>query len=143
MKKFSPDVMSIDFGEIDCAHYGSWSRYVEAIERTDELTYKLWQAANEMKDYRNKTLFLILPDHGRELDQPGRFGFIHHSNFYTDEDADEGCRHIWMLAAGPQIKAGQQIDKPVPITTVAATGLEYLGINASSNAEKSVLNLIV
>ena len=29
--------MSVDFGEIDCAHYGSWSRYVEAIRRTDEL----------------------------------------------------------------------------------------------------------
>ncbi|MEN8128448.1 MAG: hypothetical protein ABFR90_11705, partial [Planctomycetota bacterium] len=31
MKTFAPDVMTVAFGEIDCAHYGSWSRYVEAI----------------------------------------------------------------------------------------------------------------
>ena len=45
MKRFSPRVMSVDFGEIDCAHYGSWSRYVEAIRRTDELTWRLWRTA--------------------------------------------------------------------------------------------------
>ena len=38
MQTFAPNVMTVAFGEIDCAHYGSWSRYVEAIRRTDELT---------------------------------------------------------------------------------------------------------
>ena len=50
MKRFSPQVMSVDFGEIDCAHYGSWSRYVEAIRRTDELTWRLWQTAQSLPD---------------------------------------------------------------------------------------------
>ena len=35
MRKFSPSVMAVDYGEIDCSHYGSWSRYVDAIQRTD------------------------------------------------------------------------------------------------------------
>ena len=72
MQQFSPQVMSVDFGEIDCAHYGSWSRYVEAIRRTDELTWRLWQAAQSLPAYRGKTLMLVLPDHGRELERPGR-----------------------------------------------------------------------
>ena len=54
MKQFSPPVMSVDFGEIDCAHYGSWSRYVEAIRRTDDLTWRLWQAAESLPDYRGQ-----------------------------------------------------------------------------------------
>ena len=66
MKRFSPRVMSVDFGEIDCAHYGSWSRYVEAIRRTDQLTWQLWQAAETLPGYRGATLMLVLPDHGRE-----------------------------------------------------------------------------
>ncbi len=140
MRTFAPDVMAVDFGEIDCAHYGSWSRYVEAICRTDELTWRLWQTAEQLDKYRGRTLMLILPDHGRELDQPGRWGFIHHSNFYTNADADEGCRRVWMLAIGPGVKAGHRIERPVPITTVAATGLQYLGLDASANAEKSVLS---
>jgi hypothetical protein len=142
MHTFAPDVMAVDFGEIDCAHYGSWSRYVEAIRRTDELTWRLWKTAGRLEQYRGRTLLLILPDHGRELDRPGRWGFIHHSNFYDNSGADEGCRRVWMVALGPSVKPGRKIERPVPITTVAATGLEYLGLEASASAESSVLNLI-
>ena len=143
MRKFAPNVMAVDFGEIDCAHYGSWSRYVEAISRTDELTWKLWQEIQSTEEYRNKTLMLILPDHGRELDRAGHFGFIHHSDLYTDKGADEGCRRVWMLALGPGVKAGKRIEKPVPITAAAATGLEYLGLEASAGAQRSVLKFVM
>jgi len=141
MKRFSPHVMSVDFGEIDCAHYGSWSRYVEAIRRTDQLTWQLWQTAETLPDFRGKTLMLVLPDHGRELDQPGQSGFIHHGDFYTNQRADEGCRRTWMLAIGPGIKPGQRIDRPVPITAAAATGLRYLGLEASQGAAPPVLDV--
>lgn len=127
------------YGEIDCAHYGSWSRYVEAIRRTDDLTARLWNACREMDAYRDKTLFLVLPDHGRELESSGGDGFVHHSDFYTNTGADEGCRRVWMLVLGPNIAAGRKIETPTPITTVAATGLEYLGLRASAGAAASVL----
>jgi arylsulfatase A-like enzyme len=133
----------VDFGEIDCAHYGSWSRYVEAIRRTDELTRRLWQAVRELPAYHDRTLMLILPDHGRELEHPGGWGFIHHSDFYTGEGADEGCRRVWMLALGPGVRAGRRIERPVPITTVAATGLEYLELPPSPGAEASVLGEVL
>lgn len=141
MKEFSPDVLAVMFGEIDCAHYGSWSRYVEAIRRTDELTWRLWKAVQETPGYRDKALVLILPDHGRELERPGGTGFIHHSDFYTNTGADEGCRRVWMLALGPGVRAGRKTDKPVPITAVAATGLEFLGLGASKGAAPSALRM--
>ncbi len=134
MKRFSPAVMSVDFGEIDCAHYGSWSRYVEAIRRTDELTWQLWRTAQSLPGYRGKTLMLVLPDHGRQLEGPHSDGFLHHSDFYTDQGADEGCRRVWMLAVGPGVAAGATIDRPVPITAAAATGLRWLGLRASKGA---------
>lgn len=141
MYRFAPDVMVVAYGEIDCAHYGSWSRYVEAIRRTDELTWRLWRATQETDAYRGRTLMLTLPDHGRELDRPGRWGFIHHSDFYTNQGADEGCRRVWMLALGPGVRPGKRIARPVPITAAAATGLDYLGLAASSGAAPSVLSL--
>ena len=139
MRRFSPGVMSVDFGEIDCAHYGSWSRYVEAIRRTDALAWRLWQAVQAIPDYRDRTLMLILPDHGRELDGPGSSGFIHHSDFYTGGGADEGCRRVWMLALGPGIAPGRRIDRPTPITAAAATAAEYLDLPVSQGAARSVL----
>jgi hypothetical protein len=158
MKQFAPSVMSVDFGEIDCAHYGSWSRYVEAIRRTDELTWQLWRAVETLPAYRGKTLLLVLPDHGRQLEPekgdgphlPARpaggsaqmgtvpffrgAGFLHHSDFYTGEGADEGCRRVWMLALGPDVKPGQVIDRPQPITAAAATGLAFLNLTASDGS---------
>jgi hypothetical protein len=142
LEAFAPDVMTVAFGEIDCAHYGSWSRYTEAIRRTDELTWRIWRAAEELPEYRGRTLLLILPDHGRQLDRQGHWGFIHHSNFYTNEGADEGCRRVWMLALGPGAQCGGRVDRPVPITAAAATGLEFMGLEASAGAEPSVRSLM-
>jgi hypothetical protein len=143
MKTFSPNVITVAFGEIDCAHYGSWSRYVEAIRRTDELTHKLWKAAEEIEAYKNQTLMLILPDHGRELDSPNGPGFVHHSDFYTNTGADEGCRRVWMLALGPRVAPSRKIAKPIPVTAAAATGLEYLNLDCSDGSEKSVWKYIL
>ena len=140
MKQFSPAVISVDYGEIDCAHYGSWSRYVEAIRRTDELTFRLWRATEGLPDYRGRTLMLILPDHGRELDRPGHPGFIHHSDFYTNTGADEGCRRVWMLALGPGVRPGRKITRAVPITAAASTGLKYLGLPVSKGAASAALD---
>jgi len=141
MQTFAPAVLAVAFGEIDCAHYGSWSRYVEAIRRTDELTWRLWRATENLAAYRGKTLFLILPDHGRELERPDGTGFVHHSDFYTNQGADEGCRRVWMVAIGPGVAAGRRIEKPAPITAVAPTGLEFLGLDASPGAAPSVWSL--
>ncbi|MBN1844892.1 MAG: hypothetical protein JW810_04355, partial [Sedimentisphaerales bacterium] len=142
MERFAPPVMMAALGEIDCAHYGCWSRYVEAIRRTDYLTERIWRAAERLEAYRENTLMLILPDHGRELDRPGHWGFIHHSDFYTGEGTDEGCRRVWMLALGPRVRPGRRIEQPVPITAAAATGLEYLDLAASAGAAASVWSKI-
>ena len=125
--------------EIDCAHYGSWSRYVDAIRRTDALTAQVWKAVGELPAYRDNTLMLVMPDHGRELESGDGWGFIHHSDFYTDKGADEGCRRVWMLALGPGVAAGRRVETPVPLTAAAATGLEFLGLDASRGAAESVM----
>ncbi|GMU21363.1 MAG: hypothetical protein AMXMBFR13_14560 [Phycisphaerae bacterium] len=138
MRRFAPDVLAVAFGEIDCAHYGSWSRYVEAIRRTDELTWRLWRAAERLDAYRGRTLLLVVPDHGRELDRAGGMGFIHHSDFYTGKDTDEGCRRVWMLAVGAGVKPAVTIDRPVSTRCAAATGLAYLGLQASPGAAPSL-----
>jgi hypothetical protein len=142
MRAFAPDVLLVAFGEIDSAHYGSWSRYTDAIERTDELTWRLWRATEELPSYRGRTFVLVLPDHGRELETSGGSGFVHHSDFYADANADEGCRRVWMLVEGPGMPREHRVDAAIPITAVAATGLEFLGLTASPGAAASVLRLL-
>lgn len=64
-------------------------------------------------------------------------GFVHHSDFYTGENADAGCRRVWMLALGPNVPGGKIISDPAPALTVAATGLEHLGLKAPPGAAVS------
>jgi len=142
MRTMAPDVMAVAYGEIDCAHYGSWSRYVEAIRRTDELAWQLWRATEDLPAYRGQTLFLILPDHGRELEESGGLGFIHHSDFYTNTGADEGCRRVWMLALGPGVRPGLRVERPVPITAAAPTAAEFLGLGSSPGSAHSMLGRV-
>lgn len=137
LERWEPDILAVCFGEIDCAHFGAWSRYVEAIQRTDALTWRLWQSLQALPAYRDNTLFLILPDHGRELEASGGSGFVHHSDFYTNARVDEGCRRVWMLALGPGVPLGRTLGRTVPITTVAGTGLEFLGLAAPKGAARS------
>jgi hypothetical protein len=81
------------------------------------------------------------PDHGRQLEQPGGPGFVHHSDFYTGEGAGEGCRRVWMLALGPAATLGRTIDRPTPITAAAATGLHFLGLPVSEGAASPAIEL--
>ncbi|MCC6127162.1 MAG: hypothetical protein IT426_19545 [Pirellulales bacterium] len=46
-------------------------------------------------------------------------------------------RRVWMLALGPGVPAGKQIDRAVPITAVAATALTYLGLPATEDAAEA------
>jgi hypothetical protein len=102
----------------------------------------VFSSTGRLDAYRDRTMMLILPDHGRELDGPGSTGFIHHSDFYKDLNADEGCRRVWMLAVGPGVRAGRIIPDALPTTVAADTGLDYLGLQASPGAERSVLRLL-
>jgi len=109
-REFHPDVMFVGFGEIDVAHYGVWSRYVDAIRYTDAFVYELIETLDRDPYYAWRTAYLITPDHGRELERPGGSGWVHHGNFYTGENIDEGCRHVWALMIGPGIPAGRAIE---------------------------------
>jgi hypothetical protein len=133
MKRFRPRVMMVGFGEIDCAHYGNFSRYTDAIGRTDELTFDLWQSIQSDPFYRDRTFMVVTPDHGRELERPGGEGFVHHSNFYTGEGADEGCREVWALLLGPGIPKGKTRGEVASHLDIAPTiggffGLEWDGM---------------
>ena len=44
MNRLSPSLIVVNFWDIDIAHYGAYSLYLEAIRRTDRLTHELWTA---------------------------------------------------------------------------------------------------
>ena len=94
--------------DIDVAHSGAYSLYIEAIRRTDRLCAELWKAVQDEPEYAGNTTMFILPDFGRDADgDAGGNGFQHHRT------GDTASRTTWMMALGAGVRQGVVYDRPV------------------------------
>ncbi len=96
MRKLSPSLLWITLHDIDVAHSGAFSLYVDGIRRSDYLCAEIWRNIQSNPEYAGNTTMFILPDFGRDSDlSPGGNGFQHHRT------GDAVSRTTWMLAIGP------------------------------------------
>ena len=123
MREFAPRLILVNFWDMDVAHWGSYSLYLQAITRTDRLTGMLWDEVQANPKYKDKTTMLVLPELGRDGDQNTANGFLNHRS------GDPSCRNTWLLALGGGIARGES-DRPVAHVDVAATAGEVLGFKA-------------
>lgn len=103
----------------------AWENYLEAIRKTDEYVYQLWNFIQSDPFYQNKTALYITSDHGRHLDGT-REGFLSHG------DNCEGCQHVALLAIGPDFKKGVVVETPhqlidLPLTIARMMGFAITG----------------
>src|SRR2546430_17300457 len=92
--------------DIDSAHAGAYSLYVDGIRRTDRLCLDVWKAIQDEPEYSGKTTLFILPDFGRDSDEDSAGnGFQHHRT------GDVASRTTWMMALGPGIREGVVHDR--------------------------------
>lgn len=124
MREFAPRVMLVNFWDMDVAHWGSYSLYLQAITKTDRLCGMLWDEVQANPAYKDKTTVLILPELGRDGDLNTANGFLNHRS------GDPSCRDVWMLALGAGISKGAT-DTPIGHVDVAATAAEILGYRPS------------
>jgi len=121
MREFAPRLMLVNFWDMDVAHWGSYSLYLNAITKTDRLTGMLWDEIQGNPSYKGNTTMLVLPELGRDGDQNAANGFLNHRS------GDPSCRNMWLLAMGAGVRAGET-ERPVYHVDVAATAAELLGI---------------
>ena len=108
MRQQSPSLLWITMHDIDIAHSGAYSLYVDAIQRTDRLCADLWAAVEADPEYAGNTTLFILPDFGRDSDlEAGGNGFQHHRT------GDASSRTTWMMALGAGVRPGVVYDQPV------------------------------
>lgn len=120
-KADAPYLTLINFLEVDAnAHQNDWPNYLRTLENCDEYAFQLWQFIQADSVMANKTTLLITNDHGRHLDGV-KDGFVSHG------DKCEGCRHISLLAMGPDFKKNTIITQEGELIDISATIAEILG----------------
>ncbi len=125
MRQIAPGMIWITLHDIDVAHSGAFSLYLDGIRRSDRLCATLWKTIQSEPEYAGKTTMFILPDFGRDGDNdPGGNGFQHHRT------GDALSRTTWMMALGPGIRQNTVVDRPVESIDLVPTVGSLLGFAA-------------
>ena len=115
LTQYKPNLVLINFMEPDgFAHAANWPFYLRGIGRDDRYVMQLYQFLQKTKAYRNNTALLITNDHGRHLDGIGT-GWVDHG------DGCAGCRHISLLALGPDFRKGRTMADTCTLVDVPST----------------------
>lgn len=125
MHRLAPSLLWITLHDIDVAHSGAYSLYLEGIQRSDRLCADLWNTIQSEPEYANRTTMFILPDFGRDSDlSAGGNGFQHHRT------GDPTSRTTWMMVLGPNVHENLVVERPVESTDLVPTLGSLLGFNA-------------
>jgi hypothetical protein len=124
MTQVAPSLLWITLHDIDIAHSGAFSLYLDGIRRSDRLCTEIWQAIESNPEYKGCTNLFILPDFGRDSDtNPGGNGFQHHRT------GDALSRTTWLLAMGPGVRQNAVVDRPVDSLDLVPTLGSIMGFS--------------
>jgi hypothetical protein len=137
MRQVAPSLLWITMHDIDIAHAGAYSLYVDGIRRTDRLCAEIWKTIQTEPEYAGNTTMFILPDFGRDSDDDsGGNGFQHHRT------GDALSRTTWMMAMGAGIREGVVFDRPLEPTDLVPTIGSMLGFSATMAQGKPIPELL-
>ncbi|HVV46306.1 MAG TPA: hypothetical protein VHC72_13930 [Bryobacteraceae bacterium] len=137
MGQLSPSLLWVTLHDIDIAHSGTFSLYIDGIRRCDRLCAELWQTIQKNPEYAGQTTMFILPDFGRDSDiDSGGNGFQHHRT------GDAVSRTTWMMVLGPGIRQNVVVDRPIESVDLVPTIGSILGFDARNSQGKPVAEVV-
>ncbi len=137
MQWVSPSLIWITLHDMDVAHTGAYSLYVEGIRRTDRLCSEIWNLIESDPEYKGRTTMFVLPDFGRDsdLDSAGN-GFQHHRT------GDPLSRTTWMMALGPHVRQNATVDRPLESVDLVPTLGGLLGFATPHSIGKPIAEVL-
>jgi len=122
MRQVAPRLIWVTLHDMDVAHTGAYSLYLDGIRRSDRLCAEIWNFIQSEPEYKDRTTLFILPDFGRDSDFDASCnGFQHHRS------GDPLSRTTWMMALGPHIRQNVIIDRPMDSLDLVPTLGTLLG----------------
>ncbi len=123
MAELQPQLMMINYQDPDYVHWGNASHYTRAISVIDEGLARLVKAVDSDPYYRDRTVFVVVPDCGRDANPLLELPFQHHFN-------TRSAHEIWALVCGPGIVRDRTLDKAVDQSAIAPTVAAIMGFRA-------------
>ncbi|MBI2806555.1 MAG: twin-arginine translocation signal domain-containing protein [Planctomycetes bacterium] len=95
IRELRPKLMMINYQDPDYVHWGPRQFYHRAISIIDEGVREIYNATQADEAYRNNTVFVVVPDCGRDSNRAMPVPYQHHFN-------TRSAHQIFGLIAGPR-----------------------------------------
>ena len=119
IKELRPKLIMVNYNDPDYVHWGNMTHYTRGIAIMDEGLRQIVATVEADAEYRDNTIFFIVPDCGRDNNPFAAVPCQHHFNTRSSHD-------IFALAFGPGIPKGVVVDHRVDQISVAATIGKYM-----------------
>jgi hypothetical protein len=138
MKELRPRFVMINYQDPDYVHWGPAHFYTRAVSAIDDGVREIWHAAQADDFYRDNTVFVVVPDCGRDNNRMMAVPFQHHFN-------SKSAHEVFAVVAGPKKllrPSPKTIDKLQQQISVAATVGELMGFKATHADAESLLKVV-
>jgi len=123
IKELRPRLIMVNYQDCDYVHWGNLSHYTRAVSVMDEGLRQIVQTVEADAEYRQNTIFVVVPDCGRDSNPFADVPCQHH---FGSRSAHE----IFALFVGPGVSRGVVVDKRVDQSQVASTLGRLMGFKA-------------
>jgi hypothetical protein len=135
MREVAPSLLLITLHDIDVAHSGAYSLYIDAIQRADRICAQLWREVETNPEYAGRTTLLIMPDFGRDADGQAN-GFQHHRT------GSAMARTTWMLALGEGARPSVLVPRPIESIDLTPTVGAFCGFETPFSTGRPIKELL-
>jgi hypothetical protein len=120
MRHLQPRLMMVNFNDPDYVHWGNRQHYTLGVTVVDECLRTLHEHAQAHPFYRDRTVFVVVPDCGRDNNPLVAVPYQHHFN-------TRSAHEVFCLLWGPGIERGRIVDRPAEQCQVARTVAALMG----------------
>ena len=120
LKELRPRLLMVNYNDPDYVHWGNMTHYTRGIAIIDEGLRQLVSAIEADSEYRDNTIFVVVPDCGRDSNSMMAVPCQHHFGSRSSHE-------IFALMFGPGLPKGVTVDHRVDQTSVAATIGKFMG----------------
>jgi hypothetical protein len=133
LRSKKPNVLYVSLGETDdWAHSARYDLYLDSAARNDDYIRRLWEAAQSIPEYRDRTALVVTTDHGRGDD---RISWRSHG------DDVAGCDRIRAAVLSPTVDSTTDVAGKFTQSQIAATVASLLGHDYRADVNKAAAAL--
>ena len=131
LRELRPRLIMVNYQDCDYVHWGNLSHYTRAVSIMDEGVRQITETVEADAEYRSNTIFVVVPDCGRDSNPFADVPCQHHFN-------SRSAHEVFALFIGPGVPRGAVVDRRVDQSQVAATVGRLMGFK-SEFAEQRIL----